>query len=398
MEETIALIKSCLISKKGGIPIKSLNHEFEKIVGEPIPYTRLGFPSLQSLLTKVDGLKTIKKLDGEETLIVNDPKIKHIVDLIKKQKEDYKGTNSKYYKRFAHYPSSYYNNINRNHDNTSKDDQYEDRNKVWFNDNIKYYKRRNGNQTFNQTSNLESTKNNKCLSYEVYDNEHNNIIVIEKCTSIIERTVYEPIILRHQLIGDDFFLQLVIRNLGLPVWRQRGDMALRCGLCISGQTINDCVKKLNDVECISNQIVIMLGAVDIYNGASFDDLIKNMEYLLKILRYKFAFSNSAIKICTIPPLANLSLHGHVDKARALYSFNNWIRGLNHEADSNSENCVKQNSYRIIDFFEGFTDETYTTQYEWFQLNARMVSGCKHPYVLWNKYGRKRAMEILTGEL
>lgn len=241
-------------------------------------------------------------------------------------------------------------------------------------------------------------KNNKCLSYEVYDNEHNNIIVIEKCTSIIERTVYEPIILRHQLIGDDFFLQLVIRNLGLPVWRQRGDMALRCGLCISGQTINDCIKKLNDVECISNQIVIMLGAVDIYNGASFDDLIKNMEYLLKILRYKFAFSNSAIKICTIPPLANLSLHGHVDKARALYSFNNWIRGLNHEADGNSENCVKKNSYRIIDFFEGFTDETYTTQYEWFQLNARMVSGCKHPYVLWNKYGRKRAMEILTGEL
>lgn len=126
MEETIALIKSCLISKKGGIPIKSLNRkyrsvrlilqyltykvktlstwtdfiytflltdEFEKIVGEPIPYTRLGFPSLQSLLKKVDGLKTIKKLDGEETLIVNDPKIKHIVDLIKKQKEDYKGTN-----------------------------------------------------------------------------------------------------------------------------------------------------------------------------------------------------------------------------------------------------------------------------------------------------------------
>lgn len=46
-------------------------------------------------------------------------------------------------------------------------------------------------------------------------------------------------------------------------------MALRCGLCISGQTINDCVKKLNDVECISNQIVIMLGAVDIYNVGNF---------------------------------------------------------------------------------------------------------------------------------
>ncbi|XP_047349567.1 uncharacterized protein LOC124949072 [Vespa velutina] len=399
MEETIALIKSCLISKKGGIPIRSLNNEFEKIVGEPIPYTRLGFSSLRSLLSKVDGLKTIKKLNGEETLIVNDPKIKHIVDLIKKQKEDYKATNSKYYKRFTTYPSSCYNNINHNDTNTSKDEQYEDRNKVWFSDNIKYYKRRKKNQNLNlNSSNYESTRDNKCLSYEVYDSEHNNIVVIEKCNSQIEKTIYEPILLRHQLIGDDFFLQLVIRNLGLPVWRYIGDMALRCGLCISGQTINDCIKRLKDVECISNQIIIMLGAVDIYNGASFDDLIKSMEYLLKILKYKFAFSNSAIKICTIPPLANLSLHGHVNKARALYSFNNWIRGLNYKEHSNFQSYIEKNSYRIIDFFEGFTNETYTTQYEWFQLNARMVSGCKHPHVLWNKHGRKRAMELLTDEL
>lgn len=46
-------------------------------------------------------------------------------------------------------------------------------------------------------------------------------------------------------------------------------MALRCGLCISGQSISDCIKRLNDVECISNQIVIMLGAVDIYNVSKF---------------------------------------------------------------------------------------------------------------------------------
>lgn len=70
-----------------------LTDEFEKIVGEPIPYTRLGFSSLQGLLSEVDGLKTIKKLNGEEMLIVNDPKINHIVELIKRQKEDYKATN-----------------------------------------------------------------------------------------------------------------------------------------------------------------------------------------------------------------------------------------------------------------------------------------------------------------
>lgn len=32
----------------------------------------------------------------------------------------------------------------------------------------------------------ESTRDNKCLSYEVYDNEYNNIVVIEKCVSKVE--------------------------------------------------------------------------------------------------------------------------------------------------------------------------------------------------------------------
>lgn len=403
MEETIALIKSCIISQKGGIPIKYLNYEFEKIVGEPIPYMRLGFSSLQDLLGKVDGLKTIKRADGVETLLVNDPKIRHIVDLIQKQKENYKANKSKHYKRFIPFDSKNFNNITRNNGNSNNKIEYKDKKKVWFNDNAIYNKRRdvtiNGNQNLTALYSFNSEDGN-CNKYCLptkRNNEYKNIVVIEACKTIKEKTIYEPIILSHQLIGDDFFLQLVIRYLGLPVWRQAGNMALHCGLCISGQTIIDCIKRLNKVECISNKIVIMLGAVDIYNGDTSYDLIKNMRNLLKVLKYKFAFSNSAIKICTIPPLANLSLHGHVNKVSTLYSFNNWIRCLNCSENKSLDN-VDDNHYQIIDLFQYFTDENLTTQYQWFQLNARMVSGCKHPYVLWNKNGRKRAMEALTAKL
>lgn len=395
MEETIALIKSCIISNGGSLPIKSLNYEFKQTVGEPIPYERLGFHSLSSLLREVDGLKTITGVYGDKILTVNDPKVNHIAELIKKQKNNYKRTCSKYYKRFVPYNNDIFNdNDNRNSNNKL----CKNRNKIWYNDNQKFVQSRNVTQCSNRTlnsTNTDRTKSTRLSSDEKYE-ENNDVVIIETGISKEEKIIYDPIVHRNQLIGDDFFLQLVIRNLGLPVWRQAGDMALHCGLCISGQTIQDCIDKLNTVECISNRIVIMLGAVDVYNGASFEDLVQGMTWLLKLLEYKFSFSRSAITICTIPPLANLSLYGHSCKIRALYSFNTWIR---HLANIEGHGFGKETkSYRVIDFFEVFTDNTYTTQYDYFQLNARMVSGCKHPYVLWNKQGRQLAMETLHNEL
>lgn len=395
MEETIALIKSCIISNGGSLPIRLLNNEFKQTVGEPIPYARLGFHNLSSLLREVDGLKTITGICGDKILTVNDPKVNHIAELIKKQKNNYKRTCSKYYKRFKPYNNDFfYDNDNRNNNNKL----YKNRNKIWYNDNQKFAQSWNVTQCSNRTLNstiTDGTKSTRLSSEDKYE-ENNDVVVIETGISKEEKIIYDPIVHRNQLVGDDFFLQLVIRNLGLPVWRQAGDMALHCGLCISGQTIQDCINKLNTIECISNRIVIMLGAVDVYNGASFEDLVQDMTWLLKLLEYKFSFSRSAITICTIPPLANLSLYGHSCKIRALYSFNTWIRHLANIEGYGLGNETK--SYRVIDFFEVFTDDTYTTLYDYFQLNARMVSGCKHPYVLWNKRGRQLAMETLKNEL
>jgi len=66
--------------------------EFEKLVGESVPYHRLGFTSLRQLLNTIDGLKMVWNEFGEQTLRINDSKISHIDRLIRKQKVDYSKT------------------------------------------------------------------------------------------------------------------------------------------------------------------------------------------------------------------------------------------------------------------------------------------------------------------
>lgn len=43
---------------------------------------------------------------------------------------------------------------------------------------------------------------------------------------IFQANIYEPVANSQQLIGDDFFLQLAIRNLHLPIWRYKGERSL----------------------------------------------------------------------------------------------------------------------------------------------------------------------------
>lgn len=66
--------------------------EFQTLVGEPIPYRRLGFSSLRAFLKIVDGLETTLNDFGEQRLKINDSKISHIDRLIQKQKMDYSKT------------------------------------------------------------------------------------------------------------------------------------------------------------------------------------------------------------------------------------------------------------------------------------------------------------------
>ncbi|KAM0732907.1 Maternal effect protein oskar [Formica fusca] len=378
MEETAALIKSCIISKKGGVPIGDLNDEFQNLVGEFIPFRRLGFSSLCALLRTIDGLETSWNEFGEQVLKINDSKIAHIDRLIRYQKVDYSKTRNKYYKQFAQYKT-----------NSEYNDERRQRNRTVHNTN-----RTNRRiQDFGHRRDPYLLKNNsfhESNSFS-YEEENHRPVVIEMNETKQRTSIHEPIASGQQLLGDDFFLQLAIRNLHLPIWRYKDNLALHCGLCISGQTISDCTRALRNINTISNRVVILLGSVDVYNGATCEEMIYDMTELLQVLRSKFHLSNSAITICTLPPLANLGIYAYKKQSLALFCFNNWVRSL---ADDASRRGPSFESYPIIDLFESFCNETYVTEYDWFQTQARRVSGTKHSYVLWNDKGRKQAMNLI----
>lgn len=89
-----------------------------------------------------------------------------------------------------------------------------------------------------------------------------------------------------------------------------------------------------------------------------------MMELLQVLRSKFHLSNTAITICTLPPLANLSIYAYKTQSMAFLSFNNWIRSL---ADDPSKREPSFVNYPVIDLYEKFClDGTYITNYDWFQ--------------------------------
>ncbi|EZA57006.1 hypothetical protein DMN91_006899 [Ooceraea biroi] len=381
MEETVALIKSCIISKKGGVSIEDLNDEFQNLVGEPIPYRRLGFSNLRALLRTINGLETTWNKFGEQTLTIKDSKISHLNKLICKQRVDYSQTRDKYYKQFMRRRNSF-----------EYRDERRQNNRTLYNYNRANKRTQNLNQRRKQNFNNENVWwNNNSFDK---DEENHHPIVIETNDVKRENNIYEPIANGQQLIGDDFFLQLAIRNLYLPIWRYRDSLALHCGLCVSGQTISDCTRALRKISTISNRVMILLGSADIYNNATCDEMINDMTELLQVLRSKFHLSNSAITICTIPPLANVAICAHKSQSLALFSFNNWIRSL---ADDASRRDPSFESYPVVDLFESFCNETYTTEYDWFQTQARRVSGTRHSYVLWNNKGRKRAMNLICEE-
>ena len=89
-----------------------------------------------------------------------------------------------------------------------------------------------------------------------------------------------------------------------------------------------------------------------------------MTELLQVLRSKFHLSNTAITICTLPPLANLSIYAHKKQSMALLSFNNWIRSLTDDPSKRDPSFI---NYSVIDLYEKFCfDETYVTNYDWYQ--------------------------------
>ncbi|XP_039305815.1 uncharacterized protein LOC120357918 [Solenopsis invicta] len=105
--------------------------------------------------------------------------------------------------------------------------------------------------------------------------------------------LYGPVLQGHQLLGDDILLQIILENSPLPTRKSKDVITLRCGLCVSGLIIENCLSFVKDKNRqILEQVIILLGMADIYNDATFEKMTEDMLTLLDVLPI-FLFLNNA---------------------------------------------------------------------------------------------------------
>ena len=107
---------------------------------------------------------------------------------------------------------------------------------------------------------------------------------------------------------------------------------------------------------MSNRVLVCLGAIEIKQNIKADRLIEMFKDLLDILHEKFAYSQGAVTLCTIPPLVELeSSKVAPDQLEEQHKFNRWIRKI--------ASC---NEYKLIDFYKDFGDgdsQVYSSLFE-----------------------------------
>ncbi|KAF7386779.1 hypothetical protein HZH66_011231 [Vespula vulgaris] len=85
-DKVIGNLRAALLSSKGGVLIDEVNRDFKTIIGENIPYRRLGYQSLEAFLKSISGIKITNK--GGQTYVEALPneKSSHLSKLISQQK------------------------------------------------------------------------------------------------------------------------------------------------------------------------------------------------------------------------------------------------------------------------------------------------------------------------
>ncbi|XP_014212910.1 maternal effect protein oskar [Copidosoma floridanum] len=352
-EDVKSAIRACILTRKNGMPISEIRDEYRKIIGEEIPYLRIGYNSIFHLMRDIPEVKSIKNDTGAHVLIVEpNKKTEHLHRLIAKQKDPrtYTTINNKAMQRKER---SYREKVSRQ--------VVHDKRRVVF-------------------SSFGSSTTEKTRQPPLDEMPRPSIIT----TPNVDHPICtEPIVGTSQLMGDDYFLQLCIKYLPVKLERINQKSALTVGTVQSGMTIKKAADRLDNIKIITNKLVINLGTVDIYNRRTCNQMIKEYKNLLEKLRRNYGLSPAKIILCTIPPLGNISFYGQIEQYMALMSFNNWLRDFS-----------TQGNYRLLDLFESFTTEKMTLNYDLFQQDARMVSGTPHPHLLWNFFGRQKAMKLL----
>ena len=87
LPKTKKYLRSALLTSKGGLPAEQVYRDYRDLVGEGIPYRRLGYETLENFLTSVPDVCRISRKPTGEVIVgaVADDNTRHIQDLVNRQ-------------------------------------------------------------------------------------------------------------------------------------------------------------------------------------------------------------------------------------------------------------------------------------------------------------------------
>ncbi|KAI5640546.1 tudor domain-containing protein [Phthorimaea operculella] len=99
-EQVIQALRATLISVKGALTIRQANTDYKALLGEPIPYKRLGYATLEKLFLDVPGFK-VSQQNGEWYVdAIASQETQHIAAMVSKQKASKKSVKLSHNNRF----------------------------------------------------------------------------------------------------------------------------------------------------------------------------------------------------------------------------------------------------------------------------------------------------------
>ncbi|XP_012254025.2 tudor domain-containing protein 7-like isoform X1 [Athalia rosae] len=86
LDEVVSNLRACLLSAKGGVSFSELNNDYKRILGENIPFRKLGYPSLDELLNNIPGLLITRKVGDWNVAAEPTEDSVHLTKMIARQK------------------------------------------------------------------------------------------------------------------------------------------------------------------------------------------------------------------------------------------------------------------------------------------------------------------------
>ncbi|XP_022176927.1 uncharacterized protein LOC111038222 [Myzus persicae] len=95
IDEIISNLRATITSNKGGVQLNCIESDYYNLIGEPIPYRKLGYNSLEEFLEPLKVFKIKNKGFHKFVNVVSDGKTQHLEKMISKQKTKSKRSKSK---------------------------------------------------------------------------------------------------------------------------------------------------------------------------------------------------------------------------------------------------------------------------------------------------------------